>query len=444
MRQLSKGMTIMLTDGRRVKVKELLGEGAQGWVYLVDCPERPHDIHCNYTEMALKWYKKSPSQEFLDNLTKNAADGAPSAHFIWPEAVCRRQIGSAGYLMKLRPSGFHELSDFRLAKVRFQSFSAILRACIETCEAFRQLHARGLSYQDLNDGGFFINPKTGQVYICDNDNVFPNGENSGVAGKARYMAPEVVSGASRPDTYSDRFSLSVILFMYLFIDHPFEGANVLNHPCLTEEIERKLFGEDLCFIFDDSKKNPPVEGVHNNVLLFWPMWPDSLKQLFKQEFSAKKLRSPQTRLTELEWISQFMMVRDQLVLCPCCTNETFVGRNQYSYLNSLSGKTERCIAPRCKKPVEIKFYLVKGSRAIPLLPGSFVYFDNAFRVSGLVQVNISNNDGMLLLCNYEESAWQITTPSGKVVSLQRHEYMPVKAGLKIQNANGVWEIVSVK
>lgn len=30
--------------------------------------------------------------------------------------------------------------------------------------------------------------------ICDNDNVAPYGENLGIAGKCRYMAPEVVIG----------------------------------------------------------------------------------------------------------------------------------------------------------------------------------------------------------------------------------------------------------
>lgn len=442
MRPLTKGMMIMLTDGRRVKVKELLGEGAQGWVYLVDCPERAHDIHCNHVNMALKWYKKCPSQEFLDNLSKNANEGAPSSHFIWPEAVCRKQVGSTGYVMRLRPSDFHELSDFRLAKVRFQSFSAILRACMETCEAFRQLHARGLSYQDLNDGGFFINPKSGQVYICDNDNVFPNGENSGVAGKARYMAPEIVMGKNRPDTYSDRFSLAVILFMYLFIDHPFEGENVIAYPCLTEEIERRLFGEDLCFIYDDSKTNLPVKGVHNNVLLFWPMWPESLKELFKQEFSKEKLRNPQKRMTELEWINHFMQVRDQLVLCPNCGDESFVGREQDSFLNGLSGKAERCLSPKCKKPIKIQFYLVKGTRHIPLLPGTVIYFDHIARPSGMVQSNINDLD-MLLIGNFEDTTWQVTTKSSKVIPVAKNGYLPVKDGLKIETSNGVWEILSV-
>ena len=36
-----------------------------------------------------------------------------------------------------------------------------------------------------------IHPETGDVLICDNDNVAPEGVTSGILGKARYMAPEL-------------------------------------------------------------------------------------------------------------------------------------------------------------------------------------------------------------------------------------------------------------
>lgn len=57
-------------------------------------------------------------------------------------------------------------------------------------------------------------------------------------GKARYIAPEIVLGKNMPNSYSDRFSMTVILFMLFCIDHPFEGMNVVRYPCMTEEIER--------------------------------------------------------------------------------------------------------------------------------------------------------------------------------------------------------------
>lgn len=81
----------------------------------------------------------------------------------------------------------------------------MLAAAMKICEGFRMLHLKGYSYQDLNDGNFFIRPSDGDVLICDNDNVMPQGQKSGIMGKARYMAPEIVAGGV-PDKYSDRLS----------------------------------------------------------------------------------------------------------------------------------------------------------------------------------------------------------------------------------------------
>ena len=70
-------------------------------------------------------------------------------------------------------------------QVHFQSFAAISTAAINIIQGFRELHARGYSYQDINNGNFFINPSTGDVLICDNDNVSPFGTSSGIMGKQR-------------------------------------------------------------------------------------------------------------------------------------------------------------------------------------------------------------------------------------------------------------------
>ena len=228
MSELKIGATVHLTNGMTATVKKLLGEGGQGYVYLVSV---------NGKDMALKWYKSAPSSspdKFYKNLRKNADDGAPAPMFIWPEYVTQYEQGSFGYIMKLRPEGYYEFGQFLIARQRFVNVGALLTTAIEICEAYKALHAKGLSYQDLNDGNFFINPKTGHVLICDNDNAFPNGEKSGILGKARYMAPEVVTGQRMPDAYTDKFSMSLILFLVIYMNHPFEGAKVLGHPCMKE------------------------------------------------------------------------------------------------------------------------------------------------------------------------------------------------------------------
>ena len=227
MTELSKNSIVSLVGGGTATIVKELGRGGQGIVYLVEvCGEKK----------ALKWYLNAPDDKFYRNLEHNIASGAPSDAFLWPEYLTEKQQGSYGYIMKLRPQNYYEFGNFLLAKVSFKSFTAMLSAAMRICDGFMMLHRFGYSYQDLNDGNFFIDPQTGDVLICDNDNVMPQGEKSGIMGKARYMAPEIVAGGI-PDKYSDRFSLSVILFMLFYANHPFEGAKVVACPCMTESFE---------------------------------------------------------------------------------------------------------------------------------------------------------------------------------------------------------------
>ena len=59
----------------------------------------------------------------------------------------------------------------------------------------------------------FFDPDTGDVLICDNDNVSANGiDNSSVYGTPRFMAPEIVMGQAKPSRNTDLYSLAVLLF----------------------------------------------------------------------------------------------------------------------------------------------------------------------------------------------------------------------------------------
>ena len=130
-------------------------------------------------------------------------------------AVTEKIEGSFGYIMDLRPDGYYELSKILASeKYRFVSFKAAIDACIVITNAFRKLHTAGYCYGDMNDGHFFINPQTGDVIICDNDDVVPNGTKVSVLQHPRYSAPEMVisEGKSSPDKQSERYVLSVLIF----------------------------------------------------------------------------------------------------------------------------------------------------------------------------------------------------------------------------------------
>ena len=206
MKELKANDSVSLTNGSKAKIIRELGRGGQGIVYLVELAGQ---------KMALKWYINPPDKKFYKNLEDNVAKGAPSDAFLWPEYLTTyNQKNSYGYIMKLRPQGYFEFGQYLLARAQFKSVEAMINAAMKICEGFKLLHLNGYSYQDLNDGNFFIHPETGDVLICDNDNVFPQKDQSGILGKARYMAPEIVIGKNAPDKFSDRFSLSVILFLH--------------------------------------------------------------------------------------------------------------------------------------------------------------------------------------------------------------------------------------
>lgn len=414
--ELQKGTKVNLTIGSQATVIKELGRGGQGIVYLVELDGQ---------HMALKWYITPPDEKFYKNLERNIRQGAPSDAFIWPEYLTVQENGSYGYIMKLRPNDYFEFGNYLLARKNFKSFNAMLAAAMKICNGFMMLHRFGYSYQDLNDGNFFIRPTDGDVLICDNDNVMPQGEKSGIMGKARYMAPEIVAGGV-PDKYSDRFSLSVILFMLFFANHPFEGAKVVACPCMTEAFEKRFYGSEALFIYSSSdKSNLPVRGVHQNVIKRWPLFPSLLRNAFIEQFSEEKLRNPNARMIEQEWEKIISRVRDELVVCPHCHEETFVDMNE---------SNNKCI--NCGKDIDTTKQLKLSNRNLILTVGTKLYIDNDNIPDAEVDFFPSDNN-LLVIRNLTPSSWNVDTPSGKVKVVKPNEFLPVLNGLKISFGSSI-------
>ena len=408
MAELCNQSIVRLVGGKTATIIKEIGRGGQGIVYLVEVSRQ---------QKALKWYFNAPDDKFYQNLEQNVMAGAPSNAFLWPEYLTEKQQGSYGYIMNLRPKNYYEFGNYLLAKVTFKSFSAMLSAAMKICNGFMMLHRFGYSYQDLNDGNFFIDPQTGDVLICDNDNVMPQGEKSGIMGKARYMAPEIVAGGI-PDKYSDRFSLSVILFMLFYANHPFEGEKVVACPCMTEAFEKRFYGSEATFIYDpNDRSNLPVRGIHQNVIRRWPVFPKLLRDTFIHEFRQESLKDPSKRMIEQNWKKVLITVRDSLVKCPHCGEESFVD-NQFA--------VNPCM--NCGNIIEVTKHLVIANRFIPLVERVPIYISDDIIPDGIV---IVDNTGFLLIKNISEKMWTVETPSGRIKTVAPQSIVPVKDGLKI-------------
>ncbi len=319
MERLEIGTVIDCEDGAgSVKILQYLAEGGQGCVY---------KVLYRGEEKALKWYKPNTIKNeewFKRNLMKNINDGAPTDSFLWPLAMTEKYKGSFGYVMDLRPEGYYDFSKYLLCRgTDFKSVDAMINAAINIVDGFRNLHNKGYSYQDLNDGNFFIHPETGDVLICDNDNVAPYGENSGIAGKCRYMAPAVVMGRKLPEKRTDEFSLAVILFLLLIRNHPLEGQLVNSKAVLTEQYQRLYYGEKPVFIADpEDASNRPVIGIHNNFMKRWPLMPSYIREAFIKAFSKEVMTEDKLGITEKEWLKLLLRFKAEVNICPECGNET--------------------------------------------------------------------------------------------------------------------------
>lgn len=422
MSELNIGTVVRLKNGKTCRVKKELGRGGQGIVYLVDYGNKDY---------ALKWYIASSiiqSDVFYDNLNKNVNAGAPAHNFVWPLAISEKQNGSYGYVMELRPSGYEDMSQFILTHAKFSSPKAQINACLQISTAFQRLHIRGLSYQDMNDGNFFINPNTGDVLICDNDNVAPDGTNMGIMGKAGYMAPEIVEGETMPNKYTDYYSLAVCLFILIYMNRPFEGARYMSCPCDNNpEMAKKLFGYASVFIMDPvDNSNRPVKGIHNNVLRRWAMYPSLLSNAFCKTFGSEAIKDPTKRLMDKQWHNILLQIRSNYSPCPNCGKYTFLDSTQ---------PQKPCVY--CQKPAPANVSLKVSRYTIPLVPKQVLYDCLVSSQTDYMQQagEVVVKGGEAGLVNQSNYPWTVIIPDGSVKIINPGMGLPLRKGLKIRFGN---------
>ena len=227
MSHLKKGYILRNSEGQMIEVMQLIAAGGQGEVYKVRLGSR------NY---ALKWYfpATNPSQQKqAEEQLKALKDyllnvSPPDNRFHWPLSMTiDKKKNSFGYLMELLDSRFQGLEHLVLGKMRpVPSFQILCTAAINLAESFRKLHNMGACYKDINLGGPFLDPRTGDIRIVDTDNVRIN-KTPGNIIFIFFAAPELVRGEGVCQTNTDIYSLAVLLF-YMFVrHHPLDGKKQL-------------------------------------------------------------------------------------------------------------------------------------------------------------------------------------------------------------------------
>lgn len=346
MSALKIGEQLTCGAGSRITVRCELGVGGQGTVYEVEDQDG--------RKLALKWYHAPTAEERSmrgyeeqrSALQASIGKGGPrlpdlprpSSRFLWPlEYVEKPDVVGAngpyaayGYLMELRPTTHLSIEELVLGRARFGAtgpYRALCTAAVELADCFRLLHANGLCYKDINDGGAFFDPKTGGVLVCDNDNVRYDGT-PGIIFKPEFAAPEVNRGTANCGTLTDNHSLAVLLYYMFCRGNPLEGVREVNTYVFEDAAKKRTFGTDPIFVFDpNNASNRPVAGVQDSMISNWAHLPGGLKSMFTRVF-GEGLTHPGHRPTDQEWLRAFATARDSLFPCGHCHREIFYDRER--------------------------------------------------------------------------------------------------------------------
>ncbi len=430
---LSPNQVVKSGTGQPCKVIKFLGSGGQGEVYKVDW---------GGSEFALKWYyQQNATPEQREMLQRLVSEGKPNDKFLWPEDLAfADQVPGFGYIMRLRPPEYKSLNDLVAGKIQ-PTYIALIVAALELVKAFRSLHIKGLAYRDISFGNAFFNPATGDVLICDNDNVATNRTTKpcGVLGTPDFMAPEIVRGEVQPTNKTDLHSLSVLLFYIFCFGHPLMGRKVSNIRCWDTPARTRIFGTEPVFIFDPGdrsnealdKQRDPTGEAGGWALVYWQLYPKFLRDTFTKSFTVG-LRDPDRRVTELEWLNTLAALRDAVFKCVCGSP------NFYDPEVAKTPGAHPALCWHCKKAVKHPFRIRIGKALVMLNADSMLYphhmadardYDFSTPVAQVTRHPTDPN--IWGLKNLSGAKWVVTLPNGKLKDVEPGRSVPLAENTRI-------------
>lgn len=420
--QLKNGTILVSESSNKYKVISLLGAGGQGEVY---------DVGCNGQHYALKWYFKHMAtreqKTILDNLVTK---GAPDVSFLWPQDLIFEKFGEPfGYIMPLRPKNHKSIVDMMKRRAE-PSFYALCRAAYNLTNGYQKLHSMGYSYRDISFGNLFFDPANGDVLICDNDNVSANGiDDSSIYGTPRFMAPEIVMRNAKPSRNTDLYSLAVLLFYMFMMGHPLEGKLEADIKCMDIHAMNKLYGSHPVFVFDPADRtNRPVPGYQDNVLIYWDLYSQMLRDLFTESFTLG-LVAPNKRITEKVWLDTFANLMSCIVICSKCGAEVFFDEDK-------KAKNVAHTCWNCKSVVQIPASIVIGKSRVLLQKDAKLYSHHInvdYDMNTVVGIVVQNpkNPSLWGIRNESKDNWTYIKPDGMQIPIAVGKSAAIAKDIKI-------------
>ena len=431
LQMLKPGETLNLVNGATCRVHGLIGSGGQGEVY---------EVELGSSRYALKWYyPHCADHKQLVGLQDLVKRGAPSDQFLWPMDVIVGPDGNSfGYLMRLRSKEYKSINDLMTRKAE-PSFRTLCNVGIQLTDNFLRLHMQGLCYRDISFGNVFFHPDSGEVLICDNDNVAVDGdEECSVLGTPRFMAPEIVRGKAKPSSDTDRFSLAVLLFYMFMLHHPLEGKREMEIHSMDLPAMRRLYGEQPLFIWHPvDRSNAPVPGYQDNALIYWGIYPEALKTLFIQAFTDGLDDAKNGRVRESQWRKAFRHLRDSLFHCPYCSAENFYDKNKLQ-------TNQPTICWHCQKLLPSFPLMQVGEHMIVLDRESKIYNYHLGGTNGTSaddmiaeMVQHPQNPAVWGMRNHGRQTWSVERTDGTILVVPPGKSFHPSVGTKVNFGNGV-------
>lgn len=315
--------------------------------------------------------------------------------FCWPTDLVENDDGQLGLIMPLYEKNFffsHNNPNvkrpklkgkeknggwFAIAKHRYvtlpkeerPNWLSMIQICTRLSRAIRKMHSTGLCHSDLSYNNVIVDPQMGGVKIIDVDGlVVPGRYDQMVAGTDSFIAPEIIKTAhlnqndSKKIThsiYTDRFSLGVLIYKFLFHRDPIRDGCLVPPGRDTQDEEFLLSGEYALFVEDSNNNSNRIKPNHKQFEKLRAIpeaikWKDTVKLPYTitgpylsneiKKCFEEGLHNPTKRPTPSHWENAFIKTTD--LLLPCrnsnCSEEWFVACKQ----NTSNGNM---ICPFCNK-----------------------------------------------------------------------------------------------
>jgi hypothetical protein len=194
-----------------------------------------------------------------------------------------------------------------------------------------------------------------------------------------------------------------------------------------------LYGTRPLFIFDPAdQSNRPVRDYQENPLVYWPIYPKFLRDLFTQVFT-EGIRDPVNgRVRESVWRPRMVQLRDAIFYCACGAENFYDAQT----LQASGGRTGTCW--QCRQQLRLPPRLRIGHNVVMLNHDTTLFphhidaqraYDFSMPVAAMTRH--PSNPTIWGLKNLSTERWVATMPDGASREVEPGRTVTISAGARV-------------